>query len=344
MSESMPHLRKGAMRDFLDIMQQHRYFRDDRWEKTNSIYTFESGSIIEFFGAESWEKVKGARRDILFINEANHISYETFTQLEVRTKKIVWLDWNPESEFWWYTDVKSGDVDFLTLTFKDNEALEPEIIDAIERRRENKNWFKVYGLGELGEIEAKIYKNWQIIDKVPHEARLERYGLDFGYSNSQSAIVAVYYYNGGYILDEITYQLGLSNRQLADILDNLPKALVLADSAEPKSINEIKNYGINILPVTKGKDSVNQGIQYVQDQRISVTSRSLNIIKEYRNYLWKVDKNGTVINVPAEGFENSMDAIRYAMSDNKTGKTFKAKQAWDTSWQRRYDSLMPQRR
>jgi len=314
-SESMPHLRKGAMRDFLEIMQQHHYFKDDRWEKTNSTYRFESGSIIEFFGVENWEKVKGARRDILFINEANHISFETYNQLEVRTKKIVWLDWNPESEFWWYEEVlPKQDVDFITLTYKDNEALDPQIVASIESRKENKNWFRVYGEGQLGEVENKIYKDWQIIDEIPHEARLERYGLDFGYTADPTAIVAVYYYNGGYILDEITYQNGLSNKQIADILLNIPSALVIADAAEPKSIDEVRGYGVNILPSQKGQGSVLQGIQYVQQQRISVTKRSLNLLKEYRNYLWQTDKGGKTINEPGVIFNHAMDAVRYALN------------------------------
>lgn len=305
------------MRDFLDIMQQHKYFRDNRWEKTNSIYSFDSGSIIEFFGAESWEKIKGARRDILFINEANHVTYETFNQLEVRTKKIVWLDWNPESEFWWYTDVAQGDVDFLTLTYKDNEALDPQIVQSIESRRGNKNWFKVYGEGLLGDVEAKIYKDWAIIDEVPHEARLERYGLDFGYTNDPTAIVAIYRHNGGFILDEVAYQRGLDNKQIADILINQPRALVIADSAEPKSIDEITSYGVSVIGSTKGQGSVLQGIQYVQQQRISVTKRSLNILKEYRNFLWQSDKEGNIVNEPGVIFKHSMDAISYGMNSLK---------------------------
>lgn len=316
-SESMPHLRRGAMRDFLDIMQLHRYFKDKFWDKTNSIYTFPTGSIIEFFGIESWEKVKGARRDILFINEANHISFNTYNQLEVRTRKIIWLDWNPENEFWWYTDIAKGDVDFLILTYKDNEALDQKIIQSIESRRNNKNWFKVYGEGLLGEVEARVYKDWQIIDEIPHEARLERYGVDFGYSNDPTAIVAIHKYNNGYIIEQITYQKGLSNKQIADILINVPTALVVADSAEPKSIDEIMSYGVSIVGSTKGQGSVLQGIQYVQQQRISVTKRSLDVLKEYRNFLWQTDKDGKIINEPEIVWKHAMDAISYGMNSLK---------------------------
>lgn len=317
-SESMPHLRKGAMRDFLNIMNEHKYFKDNLWNTSNSVYSFETGSIIEFFGAESWEKVKGARRDVLFINEANHVTYDTYTQLEIRTKKIIWLDWNPESEFWWYTDIMpTMDVDFETLTYLDNEALDQNIVKSLESRKGNKNWWLVYGLGQLGAVESRIYKDWQIINEIPHEASLRRYGLDFGYTNDPSAIVGLYFYNGGYIIDEITYQYGMSNQQIADTLMNLPHALVIADSAEPKSIDEIKRHGINILPAQKGKDSVRQGIQYVQSMQISVTSRSVNLLKEYRNYLWITDKDGKIINEPQPFLNHTMDALRYAFDSFK---------------------------
>lgn len=311
-SETFPHLKRGAMRDFLNIMQEHNYYKDGAWNKTDYIYTFETGSKIEFFSADQPGKVRGPRRDVLFINEANNITYEIYTQLEVRTKKIIWLDWNPINEFWWYTEVvPTQKHDFLTLTYKDNEALDPQIVQAIEARQGNKNWWLVYGLGQLGEVEARIYKGWQMIDDIPHEARIERRGLDFGYSNDPSALVDIYYYNGGYILDEKLYQKGLTNKQIADVIMNLPLSLTIADSAEPKSIDEIKSYGVNILPCVKGRDSVKQGIQYVQDQQISVTKHSTNLIKEYRNYLWETDKDGKIINEPIGIFNHCMDAIRY---------------------------------
>jgi phage terminase large subunit len=312
-SESFPHLKRGAIRDFLNIMQTHNYFDDSRWNKTDYTYTFETGSKIEFFSADQPGKVRGPRRDRLFINEANNISYETFDQLEVRTKDFVFLDWNPVSEFWFY-GLDRDDIEHIILTYRDNEALDPAIVKAIEQRKSRKGWWKVYGEGQLGEVEGKIYKDWQIIDDIPHEARLERYGLDFGYSNDPTAIAAVHYYNGGYILDEVAFLKGLSNKQIADTLLNYPPALVVADSAEPKSIDEIRSYGINILPSEKGRDSKNNGIQVVQDQKISVTKRSVSIIKEYRNYLWKIDKDGRILNEPEHAFSHSMDAIRYAIT------------------------------
>ncbi len=313
-SESFPHLKRGVMKDFLDILKEHNYFNESLWNKSDFTYTFETGSKVEFFSADQAGKVRGPRRDRLFINEANNIPYETFDQLEIRTNDFIFLDWNPVSEFWFYDEViKRDDTDFITLTYKDNEALNENIKMSIESRKGNPKWWRVYGLGLLGEAEGKIFKDWQIIDDIPHEARLLRYGLNFGYSLHPAAIVAVYKYNDGLVLDEILYGLGFSNRQIADVIKNSDTGLVCADSAEPKSIDEIKSYGINIIGVKKGKDSVKHGIHYVQDQKISITKRSTNIIKEYRNYMWLMDKDGRNTGVPEEPFHFSMDAVRYGI-------------------------------
>lgn len=314
-SESFPHLKRGAMRDFLQIMQAHKYFKDNSWNKSDYTYTFETGSKLEFFSADQPSKVRGPRRDRLFVNEANNIPYEAFDQLEVRTKEFIFADWNPTNEFWYHTQIvgKRDDYEFIILTYKDNEALSPEIVGSIEQRKTNKNWWKVYGQGLLGEVEGKIYKNWQIIDAVPHEARLERRGLDFGYTNDPSALIDIHYYNGGYVLDERLYRKGLTNKQIADVVNSLssPQTLVIGDSAEPKSIDEIRSYGVNIIGAQKGRDSVRQGISFVQDQKISITKRSINVIREYRNYLWKTDKDGKILNEPEHIYSHSMDAIRY---------------------------------
>lgn len=315
-SESFPHLRRGAMRDFDLILKESDYWDDSRWDKTNSVYTFETGSKLEFFSVDQPEKVRGARRDRLFINEANNVSFSAFEELEVRTKELVFIDYNPVSEFWVMDEVlpKRKDSELLILTYLDNEALGKEIIDSIETRKNRPGWWRVYGLGQLGEVEGKIYKDWAIIDDIPHQARLECFGLDFGYTNDPTAIVAVYYYNGGYILDEICFQTGLLNKPIADIIKNQTTAFVVADSAEPKSIDEIKGYGVNIIGAMKGPDSVRNGIKLVQEQRISITKCSVNLIKEYRNYLWMVDKDGKILNEPEHEFSNSMDAIRYAIT------------------------------
>lgn len=316
-SESVPHLKRGAIRDFLNIMQMHGYFKQANWNATDSIYTFETGSKIEFFSSDNGDKLRGARRDRLFINEANNVSFDAFNQLEVRTKEFIICDFNPTNEFFLFTEIMIPtslfDWEKIILTYKDNEALSQNIIDSIESRKNRKGWWQVYGEGQLGEVEGKIYKDWAIVEDIPHEAHLERYGVDFGYSNDPTAIVAVYYYNGGYILDEIMFLKEQSNKQIADTLLNNPQALVIADSAEPKSIAEIATYGINIMPCEKGKDSVMNTIQLMQNQRISMTKRSANLIKEYRNYLWRMDKEGKIINIPEQGYEHLLDASRYAI-------------------------------
>lgn len=312
-SESFPHLRRGAIKDFLSIMQEHKYFDDALWSKTDFTYTFETGSKIEFFSVDQPGKVRGPRRDRLFENEANNISWETHQQLEIRTNEFVILDYNPVAEFWAQTEIinKGVDHDFLRLTYKDNEALNPAIVQAIESRQGNKSWWKVYGEGFLGEVEGLIYKDWQEIDEVPKEARLLRRWLDYGYTNDPTAIGDIYKWNDAYILDEQLYQTGLLNNQIAEVILNLPQVPVAADSAEPKSNDELALRGITIIPARKGKDSVNNGIQVVQQQKIFYTKRSVNIRKERLNYLWMTDKDGKVLNVPSPIWNHHMDGIRY---------------------------------
>lgn len=315
-AQSIPHLKRGALRDFKNIMVAHRYWDDSLWNSTDSIYTFETGNQMEFFSSDNGDKLRGARRDWLFMNEANNMTFEAFEQLEVRTKKGIYLDYNPTNEFWALSEVKAkrDDVDFIILTYLDNEALDKQIVNSIEQRRDRKGWWKVYGEGQLGEVEGKIYKDWVIIEDLPKNARLLRYGLDFGYSNDPSALVAIYQYDGGYILDEVFYQKGLSNRQIAESILVSGNALVVADSAEPKSIDEIKTFGINIIGAKKGPDSVRNGIQLIQEMKISVTMSSSNIIREYNNYLWETDRDGKVLNVPEHMYSHSMDSLRYGLN------------------------------
>lgn len=327
-SESHPHLEKGAILDFQNIMKDRGYWNEDRWNETKHTYTFETGNKLEFYSVDTYSKAHGPRRDVLFMNECNPLDYRIVDQLMTRTREIVWMDWNPSEEFWFYTEMlpNRDDIDFITLTYKDNEALEPTVVTEIESHKNNKAWWQVYGLGQLGEIETRIYRGWQFIDEIPYGAKLERYWLDFGYSNDPSSIGALYYYDGGCILDEILYQKGMLNKQLADTLNvQEQKALVIADASEPKSIDEIRLYGVNIIAAIKGPGSINKGIQLVQGKRISVTKRSVNIIKEYRNYTWTTDKEGRIINEPMDMNNHAMDGIRYAFN-SMVGHDLKAKQ------------------
>lgn len=328
-SESMPHLKRGAMRDWLNIMQEHNYFKPERWNKTDFIYTHETGSITEFFSLDMPHKVRGPRRKRLFINEANNISKETFDQLEVRTEDEIWLDWNPTNEFWFYTDLKDEpNVDFIILTYKDNEGLPKSIVESIESRRANKNWWNVYGLGLLGEVEGKIFTGWKIIDEIPHEARLEVRGLDFGFSRDPDALCDIYYYNGGYIIDELVYRVGMKDRQLADVILNQtdPNVLTIGDSADGKAIDLLREYGVNIMPVDKrgsgGEKFTNAAIKWVQGQQMSITKRSINYIKSYRNFMWQTDRDGNILPKYDHYWSDGMMSVIYGMTmfNPSTGK------------------------
>ena len=330
-SESLPHLKLGAIRDFKSIMKAQRYWDEDAWSKGEFVYTFPNGTIIEFFSVDS-SKAHGPRRDVLFINECNNVSYEVYTQLETRTRQLVILDFNPVQEFWVHTEVMPHNPhDFLKLTYKDNEALEPAIVRSIESRRHNENYWQVYGLGEIGSLEGVIYDNWTSVDQVPKEARRLRHALDFGFTNDPSAIVDIYEWNGGYVLDELLYATGQKNKALANTIrvseeleplkpDNTylgqTSILTVADSAEPKSIAEIKDCGVKIIGAIKGADSLDFGIQQVQDQKLYVTERSVNLIKELRNYTWRVDpRTGKSLNVPIDDWNHALDAVRYGITD-----------------------------
>ena len=316
-SESVPHLRKGALKDFLKIMKATNRYIDPNYNRTLLTYTFTNGSYIEFFSADQEDKVRGPRRHILYINECNNINFDTYHQLAIRTSQEIWLDFNPSNEFWAYTELKDDeDAEWLTLTYKDNEALPESIIKEIEKAKEKaktssywENWWKVYGLGQIGSLEGVIFSNWKIIDLLPKEAKLLGFGLDFGYTNDPTAIVAIYEWNGQRILDEIIYRQGMVNGDIAAILPKGP--VVYADSSEPKSIEEIRRTGVYIKPVTKGADSINFGIQTIQDHEYLVTSRSTNLIKELRSYCWDTDKTGKRLNKPIDKFNHAIDAWRY---------------------------------
>jgi phage terminase large subunit len=321
-AETIPQLRRGALRDFLKIMDLIGMYDDSRFNKSSLVYTFSNGSYIEFFSADMSAKLRGARRDVLFVNECNNVEWEAYYQMAIRTRKFIYLDYNPVAEFWVDTElIKDSDTDFVVLTYKDNEALDKSIVQEIEKARDKAetseywaNWWRVYGLGQIGQVQGTIFTNWHQIDNVPQEAKYIGIGLDFGYSNDPTAIVMVYKWNNEFILDEICYQKELSNKAIADILKPYG-GLVVCDSAEPKSIADLRSYGINATPCVKGKDSIINGIQKIQAlDRIHITKRSTNLIKEFRGYVWKTDKNGVALNEPIDFLNHGVDAIRYILS------------------------------
>jgi len=316
-SESIPHLRRGALRDFLKIMKSTQRFVDERYNKSLLKYEFANGSFIEFFSADDSSKLRGGRRSILYINECNSVSFESFNELSIRTKDECYLDYNPTAEFWVQTELEGQeDAEKIILTYKDNEALDKGIIDQIEKNIKKaetsnywKNWVRVYVDGEMGQLEGVVFSNWKQIDTIPNEARLIGIGVDFGYTNDPTSIIEVYKMNETRILNEVTYQTGLLNSDIAKILPrDVP---VYADSAEPKSIADIQRYGITIKGVTKGRDSINYGIDVMQRENYLVTSQSTNLIKELRSYCWDTDKTGKRLNKPISMYDHAIDAVRY---------------------------------
>ena len=323
-SESIPHLRRGALRDFLKIMKETGRYIGSNYNKTLLRYEFTNGSYIEFFSADVEEKLRGGRRKVLYMNECNSITYEAYLQLAIRTSGEIYLDYNPSARFWVHTDIiNQPDVDFIILNYKDNEGLPDEVVKMLESNRSKaitstywENWCRVYLDGEIGSVEGTIFNDYEIIDKIPEEARLLGYGLDFGYSYDPAALVALYKYNDDIIVDEVVYQTGLLNSELSSIMkQNNVKGEIYADSAEPKSIHELKRYGHQVKSVEKGKDSVNYGIQILQQKKMFVTNTSQNIISEFQKYMWKKDRNGGYDTTPIDAHNHACDALRYvAMS------------------------------
>jgi phage terminase large subunit len=316
-SESIPHLRRGALKDFEKIMRSTNRWIDDNFNKSLLRYTFANGSFMEFFSVDQPDKLRGARRNILYINECNNVDFESYQQLSIRTSDEVWLDYNPTHEFWVHTElIEDVDSEVLKLTYLDNEALGSSIIREIEKARDKahtssywSNWWQVYGLGNIGSLEGVIFDNWKQIDKIPSEARLLGIGLDFGYTNDPTAIIEVYKYNDKRILNEVCFRTGMVNNDIARVL---PKGVVVyADSAEPKSIEEIRRTGVNIQGVKKGADSIMFGISTMQTQEYLVTSNSTNLINELRHYSWATDKNGAKLNKPIDKFNHAIDGVRY---------------------------------
>jgi phage terminase large subunit len=321
-SESIPHLRRGALKDFLKILLMLNRYRDSQFNKSTLKYTFTNGSYIEFFSVDQPDKLRGARRNILYINEANNIPFDAYNQLAIRTSGDIWIDYNPTNEFWAHKQVLiDDDAELEVLTYKDNEALSQTIVKEIEKAREKAktstywdNWWKVYGLGQVGSLEGVCITDWREID-LPKEARLLCYGMDWGYSNDPTSLVALYKWNNAYIFDEILYQKGLLNSEISNLLKSHEiKEIIYADSAEPKSIAELQSYGHQILPVSKGRDSIVYGINLINQNEVYVTSRSKNLINELRNYIWLKDKEGNKMNKPIDAYNHAIDSARYSIT------------------------------
>ena len=323
-SETLPHLKKGAIRDFERILQDEGIIggslRDDaRWNATDCFFTFASGTIIEFFSADAPGKVHGPSRDILFINEGQNIRWETANQLMIRTCEFVIVDYNPTHEFWAHTEL-APDPRFkqIVSTYKDNRFLTQAQIEDIEKGKKNANWWRVYGLGLTGQLEGVIYQ-FEQIDRMPDSPGLVRIGgLDYGFTNSKTAGVDILadVRRKKLYLDEMFYGSGMHNFDIIASLNahGFPKKgpRLYADCAEPKANSEIKLAGFNVWPSDKGKEITFQ-ISFIQGWEIYVTKTSTNIIHEFRNYLWDTDRDGNRLNHPIKDYDHAMDAFRYGV-------------------------------
>lgn len=327
-SESMPHLRKGALRDFTTILENANAIEDRhyRYNRTGQIFTFPNGGVIEFFSADSYTKVHGAQRDILFVNECNNLEYEIFRQLAIRTSYTIFLDWNPRSRFWFEEHLEGReDCTLIHSTYKDNPFLTPMQVAEIESNKGDSNWWRVYGQGETGSVEGLVYTNWHIVDTMPDPYKKEFYCIDFGFTNDPTAILRVRLSGGELWIEELAYQTGMLNNDIVKCLhDNhvARNASIVCDSAEQKSIAEINNLGgYRAVPVTKGKGSIVAGINMVQAYKLNVVQEALGTIDELRNYSWRRDgSTGGYINEPIDKYNHALDALRYGVTTFLTSR------------------------
>lgn len=320
--KSFPSLRASVMRDFFDILRNHDLYREDYHNKSSHEYHL-NGNLVEFISLDQPQKIRGRKRNLLYINEANELFYEDWQQLIFRTDGRIILDYNPSESFHWIYDrvIPREDCDFYQTTYRDNPFLDQQIKNEIERLKEtDEDYWRIYGLGERGMSRATIFQFGT--SEIPQEAKLISYGLDFGYTNDPSALVAVYTHGDNLYLDELLYRTGMTNRDLHHHLQSLGldrRDEIFADSAEPKSIEELHRFGWNIKPTAKGQDSINAGIDILKRHKIFATSRSNNLIKELQNYKWTEDKNGNLLNKPIDVMNHALDASRYAVY-NKLSK------------------------
>jgi len=320
-SETIPHLRRGAMKDFLKVMEWTGRFIDANWNRSLLTYKFHNGSYIEFFSAEQESKLRGARRHILYINEANNISFESYYQLAIRTSQDIYLDFNPTNEFWAHTEVlNEPDAEHLILTYKDNEALPQTIINDIEYAKVKAessnywaNWWKVYGLGQIGSLQGVVFDNWQQVDSIPADAKLISHGMDFGFTNDPSTLIGVWKSEGKIWIDELLYRTNMTNNDIGNFLKSIQfeRKELICDSAEPKSIEELRRQGFNVQPALKGADSINIGIDILKRYELCVTKRSTNLIKELRAYQWETDREGKLTGKPIDTMNHLIDPLRY---------------------------------
>ncbi len=314
---SMPALKASAMRDFFEILKSASLYDERNHNKTENTYLL-NGNLFEFMSLDQPQKKRGAKRSYLFINEANELSLEDWVQLSLRTEKQIFLDFNPSmDEHWIYDQVlPRKDCTFIHSTYLDNiQFLPPEMVAEIENLKSvDENYWRIYGLGEVGQITGLVVTNWRTVDGWPQSCKWITYGMDFGFSNDPTALVKVGMDGGELWVDELIYSRGLTNPDICTWMRKLGIAgadEIIADN-QPKCIYEIHQEGFKIMPTFKGPDSILTGIDILKRYPINVTKRSVNLIRELKNYKWKEDASGKPMNIPIDRFNHAIDAIRYA--------------------------------
>jgi phage terminase large subunit len=333
--KSFPSLRGSILRDFIEILNREDWYDERNHNKTEQTYQL-FGNTFEFISIDDSQKIRGRKRHICFCNEANELKYSDYQQLMFRTIGVpggsgMILDYNPSDEYSWIYDhvIPRSDATFFKTTYLDNPFLQQEVIDEIERLKDtDENYWRIYGLGERGISRETIFQT-AIYEERPEAAKRVAYGLDWGYTNDPTALVSVWLHGNDLYIEEHIYSGGLTNPDIADRMRSLGikrNDEIIADSAEPKSIDEIHRQGFNIKPAKKGPDSIRIGIDAMRRYKLHVHADALEVQKEFRNYKWKVDKDGRMLNEPRQGFgDHAIDAVRYVCLNKlirKSGKYY----------------------
>ena len=326
--KTLPALKGTAYRDVLELLKELGLYLEENHNKSELSYSL-NGNLIEFISVDQPQKIRGRKRDYLWLNEANEFNYEDYQQLILRTTGKVYLDYNPSDPYSWIYEkvIPRDDCTFIKSTYKANPFLDKDTIAEIERLKDlDPDYWRVYGLGEIGSIQTMIFRQFELVDEV--QGRLIGYGLDFGFTNSPTALVAVYQSDNNLYIKEMLYEKRLTNMDIANKLKEFRidrQSEIIGDSAEPKSIEEIYRQGFNIKPAKKGA-GIHLGIDIMRRYKLHITKDSLNAIKEFRGYKWATDKNGDVLNTPVKVNDHLIDATRYLclnkLSINHSGKYY----------------------
>ena len=313
--KTFPAVRSSVMRDFFDILKTHNKYDEAYHNKSNSEYTLD-GNIVEFISVDQPQKIRGRKRDFLFINEGNELDFEDWQQLVFRTTEKIVIDYNPSDEYHWIYDkvLNRDDVEFYKTTYLDNTFLDPSIIKEIERLKEtDEQYWQIYGLGEKGISKSTIF-NYFEVPHIPIDAELVSFGADAGYTNDPSTLVSVYKKDHNLYIKEHLYRTMMTTSDLSNHFkqEGVGRNPIYFDAAEPRLIDELRRMGHNIQPSLKGRDSVNAGIDLLKRFKIHLVGSDDNLIMEFRNYKWVTDKTGKLTNTPVDKNNHLIDAVRYA--------------------------------